>query len=291
MFQSGSSSLGISSARVRAWLWLATLVPAAAIGSLAWLLVAHDRARDVEARRSAREQMAEVAVAALQQAFAELDVHLGSPPGSLPNRAPASDDIAILSLDSDGITSRAGVRLPFYPGRHLPEMLPAVVRHADALAFDDPAGAIGALSALLPPAELHLRALALLRLARLYAKTGDVERALTSFDALGALEDVDVHEVTRATDGAVLTTLLEWTPDGERLLFGRLEEKKTSAWMVAASGTGTPVRLQLDLLDKTQSAYRSVQLHPDNRRVLLLSGAPEVWEVWTLENFLPKGAR
>jgi len=99
------------------------------------------------------------------------------------------------------------------------------------------------------------------------------------------------HEVTRATDGAVLKTLVEWTPDGEHLLFGRLEEKKTSAWMVAASGTGTPVRLQLDLLDKTQSAYRSVQVHPDNRRVLLLSGAPEVWEVWTLENFLPKGAR
>ena len=99
------------------------------------------------------------------------------------------------------------------------------------------------------------------------------------------------HEVTHATDGAAFTNLVEWTPDGERLLFGRLEEKKTSAWIVAASGKGTPVRLQLDVLGGNRSPYRSVQIHPDNRRVLLVSGAPEVWEVWTLENFLPKGAR
>jgi len=276
MFQSGSSSLGISSARVRAWLWLATLVPAAAIGSLAWLLVAHDRARDVEARRSAREQMAEVAVAALQQAFAELDAHLGSPPGSLPNRAPASDDIAILSLDSDGITSRAGVRLPFYPGRHLPEMLPAVVRHADALAFDDPAGAIGALSALLPAADLHLRALALLRLARLYAKTGDVERALTSFDALGALEDVEVHGTPAGLRGR----------QGRGLLLaaqGRTTELKAAAERLTSdldSGRWTLTRPQYEFAREQAVAWLGTA-PPSPADPLALANAIEVvWASW-----------
>lgn len=99
------------------------------------------------------------------------------------------------------------------------------------------------------------------------------------------------HEVVRAADGAGLTTLVEWTPDGERLLFGRMDGKKASAWIVAASGKGTPVRLQLDIVDGTRSPYRSVHVHPDNRRVLLVSGAPELSEVWTLENFLPMTAK
>jgi Tol biopolymer transport system component len=96
------------------------------------------------------------------------------------------------------------------------------------------------------------------------------------------------REVVSVSDGAVLTTLIEWTPDGERLFYGQVKNGEPSAWIVPVSGGGRPVAVNIPLRDQSRSPYRSVHIHPDGRRLMLTSGPPEVAEVWTLENFLPR---
>ena len=260
------------------WLWLATVVPAAATVSVAWFLVAHDRARELESRRSTRDRMAEAAVASLQQALAELQGHLNSPPGSFPNNAAASDDVATVSLDSAGLASRAGVRLPFYPVAHSPDVLPAAIQRADALEFAsaDPAAAAAALSVLLPTADPHVRALALLRLGRLYAKTGDVERALATFDALGTLNDVFVDGTPAGLRGQ----------QGRALLLaaqGRANELQTAATGLISdldAGRWILARPQYEFAREQAVAWTGKSLPSPADRLALAGAVDVVWTAW-----------
>jgi Tol biopolymer transport system component len=110
-------------------------------------------------------------------------------------------------------------------------------------------------------------------------------------DVLSVLSIVDGRrrEVFRTTGSTRLTNLLEWAPDGRRLLFGQSDGSQEVASLIPAAG-GVAVALELRVRQGADDPYRSVQLHPDGRRLLLTSGAPETAEIWVLENFLPDEA-
>jgi WD40 repeat protein len=99
-----------------------------------------------------------------------------------------------------------------------------------------------------------------------------------------------VQEVYRTPDGRQLTNLLEWTPDGQRLLFGLADGPNEVGHLISVSG-GAPVRLDLRLRAGTRDPYRAVRIHPDGRRLLLTSGSLESAEIWSLENFLPAAVK
>jgi Tol biopolymer transport system component len=89
------------------------------------------------------------------------------------------------------------------------------------------------------------------------------------------------RELFRAADPAIVQNLVEWTPDGQRLLFATLQDGKHSYWIIPSAG-GTPTRLELVL----ENAVNSLRIHPDGRQVSFNAGTRK-WEVWKLDNFLP----
>jgi Tol biopolymer transport system component len=88
------------------------------------------------------------------------------------------------------------------------------------------------------------------------------------------------RELFRPAEPATLQNLVEWTPDGQRLVFSTFEGEKTSYW-VMPSGGGAAVRLEID-----SAGPNALRIHPDGSRVAYNAGTRK-WEVWTLENFLP----
>jgi Tol biopolymer transport system component len=88
------------------------------------------------------------------------------------------------------------------------------------------------------------------------------------------------RELFRPAEQATLQNLVEWTPDGQRLVFSTFEGEKTTYWVMPSAG-GTPVRFEID-----SPGLNALRIHPDGRRVAYNAGARK-WEVWTLENFLP----
>jgi Tol biopolymer transport system component len=71
---------------------------------------------------------------------------------------------------------------------------------------------------------------------------------------------------------------LVWSKDGRSILFEKRSEK--NPWMVSVSD-GKSKRLDLNMLN-----VRHMQLHPDGRRLVFISGDTRL-EVWVMENFLP----
>jgi Tol biopolymer transport system component len=77
-----------------------------------------------------------------------------------------------------------------------------------------------------------------------------------------------------------LENFAEWTPDGRRILFTKVQDN-VSTWIVPSSG-GAPVRLALD-----HGALVSARVHPDGRRIAFNASGAQPPEVWSLENFQP----
>lgn len=88
------------------------------------------------------------------------------------------------------------------------------------------------------------------------------------------------RELFRSAEPGALQNLAEWTPDGQRVVFGTFEPDKPKYWIVP-SGGGKPIRLELEAPGSS-----ALRIHPDGRQVAFTTGARK-WEVWTLENFLP----
>lgn len=76
-----------------------------------------------------------------------------------------------------------------------------------------------------------------------------------------------------------LENFAEWTPDGRRILFTKIQDR-TSTWIVPASG-GAPVALA------HEGAIASARIHPDGRRIAFNGTSGRQWEVWSLENYQP----
>jgi Tol biopolymer transport system component len=71
--------------------------------------------------------------------------------------------------------------------------------------------------------------------------------------------------------------LTEWTPDGRRILFAKIQDA-VSTWIIPASG-GAPVEVA------HERALRAARIHRDGRRVAFQAGNGGPSEVWSLENF------
>src|SRR5262245_53823645 len=91
------------------WFTAATLAPVIGLIWLGWRSLAQDAA--LEAQR-ARDQAADLAVAALQRRIAEAEEQLTTAArgedARLPSRA------ALVTFSPDGVVGRGGVSLPFY---------------------------------------------------------------------------------------------------------------------------------------------------------------------------------
>lgn len=83
--------------------------------------------------------------------------------------------------------------------------------------------------------------------------------------------------------GHGLLAMLRWTPDSQRLVYGRWIDKRETptAFSIPAAG-GVPVEL-----DARIPGHPSLALHPDGRRVAF-EGGNTAYEVWALENFLKR---
>jgi len=72
-----------------------------------------------------------------------------------------------------------------------------------------------------------------------------------------------------------------WTPDGQYVLFLRLEDEGTGLWRISSEG-GNPQKLW-----QSDKKFRELRLHPDGRRIAFYTIKVDK-EVWAMENFLPK---
>jgi Tol biopolymer transport system component len=76
-----------------------------------------------------------------------------------------------------------------------------------------------------------------------------------------------------------LDNFAEWTPDGKRILFAKIQDS-VRTWLVPAAG-GTPVQIAFD------HPFMAARIHPDGRRIAFNVNGPS--EVWSLENFQTAG--
>lgn len=78
-----------------------------------------------------------------------------------------------------------------------------------------------------------------------------------------------------------------WTPDGQHVLFLRVEREGTGSWQgtglwrISSEG-GDPQKLW-----QSEKKFRELRLHPDGRRIAFYTIKLDA-EVWAMENFLPK---
>jgi len=89
-----------------------------------------------------------------------------------------------------------------------------------------------------------------------------------------------VHQFEK---GHGLLAMVRWTPDGQRLVYGRwIDDRETpTAFSIPAAG-GVPVEL-----DARIPGHPSLAIHPDGRRVAF-EGGGTAYEVWALEHFLKR---
>ena len=181
-----------------AWFAAATALPLAGLGWFGWTLVAENRARESAALVERRERAADLASTALQRPLAEAEVRLtafdGARADAGPTTAPPSalPSTVLAAFDRRGLVDRSGAALPFYPSATFPDTEPpAAFAVAERREFRerDPAGAIAALLPLAEASDAAVRGEALLRLARIHRRLGDVERAERAYRTLAGLED------------------------------------------------------------------------------------------------------
>ena len=99
----------------------------------------------------------------------------------------------------------------------------------------------------------------------------------------------DARVIYTATSDSGLPNFLTWTPDGRRLVFaGKINAtaNESTVWSIPVSG-GSPTKLELTI--RNVANLWNPSIHPDGRRIAFSAGE-EQWELWALENFLPRVA-
>jgi len=278
-----------STRRLVAWFTITTLLPAVALGWAGWRMAIEDRTLQHERAQEARDQAAELAATALQRTVAQLEERLAAANGDAPVvPARVEDGAALVVFGTDGVLSRGGVALPYYPA------IPAAgdtsadrFAHADALEFarPDAAGALAALAPLASAPDPAVRAGALLRQARIARKMGRTEQALSAFDALIALDATRVGGWPAGLAGrqgrALLLESLGRRDDLARDAKRLLAELHEGRW----------------LLTRAQYDFSSSQVHgwlgaspssvPAGDAVALATAAEAAWEQWHGRGTLP----
>jgi len=93
----------------------------------------------------------------------------------------------------------------------------------------------------------------------------------------------------RAFQGLPKPFQLNWTPDGKMLLFGTIKVEKNQPssshfelWGIPFPG-GTPGRIL-----ESREILNWISYHPESRRFAFTNGPEQEYEIWVLENFLPR---
>ena len=170
------------------------VVSAGALGWLSWLLVAQDRALDVQRRQERLEQAADRATAVMQGALADFELQLTA--SSAPTSEPLPG-VVIVSGGSTGVIDlvRPDGGLLYYPELGpVPESPTAPVVEAEQAEFArrDLVEAANLYAALASGADASVRAGALAGLARVRRKGQHPDAALAAYDALTEMSGVRV---------------------------------------------------------------------------------------------------
>jgi two-component system, OmpR family, phosphate regulon sensor histidine kinase PhoR len=163
-------------------------LPLAALGWLGWRLLDQDEALERQRARERLDNAAALATRDLERGLSAWDALLDAAPDTLVDRVPTG--MALLAFDERGLGWRAGSPLPFHPRQAPDGGLPAEL-FADAEAMEFRGGrldeAARSYRRLASTSDLHHRAAALMRLARVLRKQRQPARAIEAYDSLAAL--------------------------------------------------------------------------------------------------------
>lgn len=265
-----------------------TFVLVTALAWMGWQLVRQDRARAGQRLEERRENAADLAVAALQKHFSELEGHLIrlSTAAALQLREQASEyaaglpeDSILLIFRSNGLEGFPEHRLLFYPNiSAAPAAWPRFFTAAEALEFQkqDYSRAIGALRPLARHADPAVRAEAQARLGRNLWKSGQVAEALAAYDELarsGSTLVAGLPAELTAREARLL--VFEKQKDGEaarREAAGLSSALRSGEWRINRAGYDFYL----------SEACRGMGLtSPEPAEALAASAAAEpMWEEW-----------
>ena len=236
----GDPRASLASQRLWQWFALAALLPAIALVWLGFTVVSRDRASEHQRRQTERGRAADAGVTALARTVAsfqqQLDAFTAAP--AIADSATLPDAVFI-EFSPTGVTSRAGIRLPYYPvGPEYKSNLIQAFAEADAREFSrgDTASAIDLVQKHTDSDRPEIQAGAWLRLGRLYRKAGDRDRALEAFGKLAALEEQLVDGLPAGYVGSAARALIladiERTDTLRREAEGFRHRLVNGAWML-----------------------------------------------------------
>jgi signal transduction histidine kinase len=291
--------------RLVAWFLVAALVPTVGLALLGWRMSAQDRELERDRRRVERERAVELAASRLQQIVAELDAQLvqvasGNAPSAL------ADGVAAVVIARGGLVAHLGDALPYYPALPIDSgATPEAVAAADALEFRarDYAGAERTLRPLLAAEDDHVRAAALMRLARLALRQGRRDEALARWRDLEHASDARIDRwpaplraaqaraLLFAADGATPSLHSEARGILDRLARGiwpitreqyEVSATQARAWLNDEPGLVSALDDKVALADALARAAEDV---PDSNegnsaRQVLTSGSRSVLVLW-----------
>ncbi len=181
-----------------------------AMAWLAWQWLAHDRALAAQRTQERLDNAAETAVTVLRHGVDEIARQLdalsrvpaGATPADFIVQVPLVGDDAVLIVTGDRrFEVWPGGRLVYYPpsalARQPPESMPGAFARGEELEFQrrDLAGALRALDPLTRSASPHLRAGALVRIARIWSQLHQAGRALDAYEQLAGLGSTPTEEM------------------------------------------------------------------------------------------------
>jgi signal transduction histidine kinase len=183
--------------RLIALFLLVTLVPSLALIASGWRLLEQDRRLSLSQLSERREQAIDLAVSELEHLLASAEHTVGDPQ-SLRSAAASDDDAVGVTFGAEHVDAFPKGRLTFYPRSDAGSEAPAArFAEAEHLEFRQQAlpDATRAYRSLAQSADRALRAGALIRLARVFRKTGDSGKALDAYAELGHVSGVAVGGV------------------------------------------------------------------------------------------------
>jgi anti-sigma regulatory factor (Ser/Thr protein kinase) len=165
---------------------------AAALGGLAWQLLAQDRDLAVRRQQIELDARADALVASLQQALTRLEPLIGEASSAAQPPRPLPDGVVALSMTRDGAVISPTNALLYVPDATRADATgPDPFAEAERLEFanpPNPAAARAIYAGLAASRDPSLRAGALMRLGRVHRKLGAWDPALEAYAALGTLD-------------------------------------------------------------------------------------------------------
>jgi signal transduction histidine kinase len=258
------------------------IVPAACLVWLGWRMVRQDHLLERERVQERRDQAADLAAAALQRVLAEADEKLtafhAAPAAPVPSLWTGA---TLISLAETGLLASAGTHLLFQPAASSPPTAdPAAFAAADELEFrkHDLAAALHVVHELAGSADPRIRGEALVRVARIEKKLGDLPKAIDAYTDLGKLGSLRV-----SGSPAGLAAI-----QGRALLFeagGRTAELHQEAAILSrelAAGRWPLTSAEFEFSDRQAREWLGPVAPgaPDANRLALAGAAEQIWKEW-----------